>query len=105
MDRLRKGGNGEAVEHLVRSTKHLFACDRAFMYNALVNMHINDADKLYEVWLMMQEENFIPSNQMKVKIARSLQREGREVIRQHITCQSFLLHLIMNLVPKVSSPF
>jgi len=79
VDALVKDGRSEAVEHFVKCTRNVFACDRFFMYNLLINLHKENADKLGDIWLMMQEEDFIPSNAMKIKIARTLEKKGKQV--------------------------
>ncbi len=79
MRQLRQTGNIDAMVNLVVLTRGLFGCDRGFLYNTLLNELTDDPDKTLEVWVMMQEEGHPPSNKIRIRVAQTLEKAGKEV--------------------------
>lgn len=68
-----------ALEKFVSATRNLPNCDRAFLYNELIEAHRNngETDKLTEVLMQMQEEGVATSRKMRETISNTFLREGR----------------------------
>lgn len=65
--------------HQVRLSKGIFGCDRDFLYQSLVRAFRDDALRVEEAWLEVQEEGLAPSDRLKLDIAKALEAGGREV--------------------------
>jgi len=76
---LENNGLIGALEDLVSISKVIFGCDRDFMYSKLVSACKDDADKILDVWLQMQEEGHVPSDPLKVEIAKALKAGNKEL--------------------------
>ena len=68
-----------ALEKFVSATRNLPQCDRAFLYNELIEAHCNngETDKLTEVLMQMQEEGVATSRKMRETISNTFLQEGR----------------------------
>ena len=71
--------NPKACEDLVAVTKNIFSCDRDFLYSKLVNTNKNDPDKVEDIWILIQEEGHVPSDELKIQIAKVLSSHNRTV--------------------------
>ena len=77
---LIEDGKVEPVENLVVLTRELFGCNRDVLYSFLFKVYQRDCpEKVADMWVMMQEENFVPSETMKIKMAATLRSAGVEV--------------------------
>ena len=63
------------LEHLVLFSKPIFACDREFMYSRLISAYVKEKkyQGIQEAWVNIQEEDFGPSDSLKIQIANGLQ--------------------------------
>ena len=63
------------LEHLVLFSKPIFACDREFMYSRLIFAYVKEKKYhgIQEAWVNIQEEDFGPSDRLKIQIAKGLQ--------------------------------
>lgn len=59
----------EALEKFVQLTQPVFGCDREFLYTKLVGAYSDNAVKMNDIWVNMQEEGFAPSDALKLKMA------------------------------------
>jgi hypothetical protein len=59
----------------------MFSCDREFMYSYLISEcdKQNAIDKIPDIWVNMQEEDFVPSEKLKIQMANSLESKGFSV--------------------------
>ena len=71
--------NPKACEDFVSASKNIFGCDRDYLYSKLVNTHQNDPDKVEEIWIIIQEEGHVPSDELKIQIANVLNKHGKTV--------------------------
>lgn len=78
-NKLRRENNIVALEAFVKLTRNLFACDREELYTHLVSACHDDAEKILELWLTMQEENFSPSMALRRRMAKYLEKGGKQV--------------------------
>jgi len=76
---LRDNKNLDTLEDLVAFTKCINGCDRNVLYQHLVSAYKDDADKVLDIWLLVQEEGFPPSDSLKTEIARALKAAGEHV--------------------------
>merc|ERR550539_1163239 len=74
-DKLDDSSN--ACEDFVAVTKNIFGCDRDYLYSKLVNTKKNDPDKVEDIWVLIQEEGHVPSDELKIQIAKALNNHGR----------------------------
>ena len=68
-----------ACEDFVAVTKNIFSCDRDYLYSRLVNTNKNDPDKVEDIWILIQEEGHVPSDELKIQIAKALNTHDRTV--------------------------
>lgn len=68
----------EALDKFVSLSKNIFGCDRDFLYRRLLEAHEDDADKVSDIWLLMQEEGVVASVKMKNIIRTACLNAGRE---------------------------
>jgi hypothetical protein len=78
-NKFRKQGNIEALTNLVTLSKGIFGCDRDFLYQQLVEACSQDAARVEDLWMEIQEEGHAPSDSLKLTIATALKEGGREV--------------------------
>ena len=71
--------NPQACENFVALTKNIFGCDRDYLYSKLVRTHQDDPDKVEDIWVLIQEEGHVPSDKVKVQIAKALTKYDRAV--------------------------
>ena len=67
------------VEHfkaVVKFSDKLFGADREYLYNLLVDKCKKHPKVMESVWEDMQEEGFIPSEELKAKMAKSFDAES-----------------------------
>jgi len=67
----------QVLEDLVSISKNIFGCDRNMLYQQLVSAYKEDADKVSDIWVQVQEEGFPPSDSLKIEIARALKAAGK----------------------------
>ena len=72
-----ESSNPEACQDLVAVTNNLRGCDRNLLFQKLVGTFKHDPDKVEDFWLVVQEEGFIPSEELKIAIADILESHGR----------------------------
>jgi len=68
-----ESSNPEACQDLVAVTNNLRGCDRNLLFQKLVGTFKHDPDKVEDFWLVVQEEGFIPSEELKIAIADILE--------------------------------
>jgi len=71
--------NLDALEDLVAFSKCINGCDRNMLYQYLVSAFKDDAVKVLDIWLQVQEEGFPPSDSLKTEIAKALKAAGEIV--------------------------
>merc|ERR1712106_863899 len=76
---IKASGDLQALEDLVALTKAISGCDRDMLYLQLVTAFNNDADKISDIWLQVQEEGHAPSDKLKIAIAKALKAGGHTV--------------------------
>lgn len=74
-----ESGNLQGLEDLVSLSKGIFGCDRDMLYQQLVSAFKDDADKVEDIWLQVQEEGHAPSDRLKLDIAKALKAGGKTV--------------------------
>eukprot|EP00090_Calanus_glacialis_P034548 TRINITY_DN5817_c0_g1_i1.p1 TRINITY_DN5817_c0_g1~~TRINITY_DN5817_c0_g1_i1.p1 ORF type:complete len:1542 (-),score=471.24 TRINITY_DN5817_c0_g1_i1:80-4384(-) len=74
-----ESGNLQGLEDLVSLSKGIFGCDRDMLYQQLVSAYKDDADKVEDIWLQVQEEGHAPSDRLKLDIAKALKAGGKSV--------------------------
>jgi len=67
------------VKDFVLFSKNIFGCDRDHMYWTWVNAVKEDASEVQEIWIEIQEEGLMPSNELKVLIAKALKSANQEI--------------------------
>ena len=67
------------AEALIGITKRMHGGDRNMLYAKLVKLYSGDPDKIEDIWLQIQEEGFIPNNNLLAEIASCLKKQGRIV--------------------------
>jgi len=75
----RRHGKLQQLEDLVQFSKAIFGCDRDFLYQQLVAAYSDDANRVHECWIQIQEEGHAPSDELKISIAKSLKNGGISV--------------------------
>jgi len=68
-----------ALEEFVKLCIPLFASDQNFLFEKLVDCVSNDPEKIEDIWVSMQEANFIPDDSLMRKLAGILKSHGLEV--------------------------
>ena len=68
-----------ALEDFVLLTKTAFKYDRDYLFQRLVEAHSSNADKLYDIWDYIEEEQHIPSKQLISEMTRILEENGLHV--------------------------
>ena len=71
--------NREACQDLVDVTRNLYGCDRDHLFQKLVKTYRNDPDKVEDIWLLVQEDGIVPSDDLKIAIGSALESHGRPV--------------------------
>ena len=81
MDILSKEGKIDKFEKFVQFSRPVFSCDREHMYTRFISecAKRKEAERIQEAWVNMQEEDFVPSDHLKVQIATALQANGLSV--------------------------
>jgi len=74
---MKRDNKPQALEDLVSISKNIFGCDRNMLYQQLVSAYKEDADKVSDIWLQVQEEGFPPSDSLKIEIAGALKAAGK----------------------------
>ena len=67
------------LEEFVNITQVINGCNRDRLFLRLVDAYKNDAAKVDDIWLQVQEENHIPSPKLQLTIAKCLENGGRTV--------------------------
>ena len=68
-----------ALEEFVKLCIPLFASDQDFLFGKLIDCVSNDPEKVEDVWVSMQEANFIPNDSLLRKLAGNLKSHGLDV--------------------------
>ena len=81
MNRLSLKQGLEELEDLVLVCRSLSGCDRQSMYSFLISEchKQNEVERIEDIWVNMQEEGFVPSEEIKVKMADALNSKGINV--------------------------
>ena len=81
MTHLSKENQLYALEKFVQFCRPIVGCDREFMYSFLISEYEreNDTIKIKDAWVDMQEEDFIPSEKLKIQMANALESKGFSV--------------------------
>jgi len=74
---LKRDNRPQVLEDLVSISRNIFGCDRNMLYQQLVSAYKEDADKVSDIWVQVQEEGFPPSDSLKIEIARALKAAGK----------------------------
>jgi leucine-rich PPR motif-containing protein len=69
----------EALDAFVDCSRHIIGCDRPFVYTLLVEAHLDNGEKLQDIWLKMQEEGVAATDELKTTLAQGLERAGLKV--------------------------
>ena len=72
-------GRFVALEDFVQLTKNIFGCDRDYLYRRLVEAHVSNPQKMYDILEYMEEEEHKPSKKLSADIATILRTAGLEV--------------------------
>ena len=69
MHKLAQDNALDELENFVALSQSIFACDREFMYSTLVSTleQVKEAVRINDVWVNMQEEDFVPSEELKIQ--------------------------------------
>ena len=75
MDRYSQRGLLDEMGSLVLFSRPIFACDREYMYSTLITAcaKAKQYKRIQEAWVDIQEEDFGPSDSLKIQIANALQ--------------------------------
>jgi len=76
---LKRDNRPQELEDLVSISRNIFGCDRNMLYQQLVSAYKEDADKISDIWVQIQEEGFPPSDSLKIEIARALKAAGKSL--------------------------
>ena len=80
-DQFSKGSKTDhsKCEDLVAVTKSIFNCNRDILYLKLVDTLSSKPEKMEDIWLQIQEEGHIPSNNLLRSLAKVLEDNGKPV--------------------------
>ena len=67
------------AEALIGVSKRMHGGDRNMLFSKLLKLCSDDPDKIEDIWLQIQEEGFVPSNNLLVDLANCLKKHGRVV--------------------------
>ncbi len=67
------------AEALIGITRRMHGGDRNMLYIKLVNLFSGDPDKVEDIWLQIQEEGFVPNNNLLLEMSNCLKKHGRIV--------------------------
>ena len=81
VDFLARSRKLDELHTLVKASVGLFGCDREFMYTKLIAecQKQNEAARIEDIWTDMQEEGFVPSEDLKTTMAQVLSSNGIDV--------------------------
>ena len=81
VDYLTRSRKLDELHALVKASVGLFGCDREFMYTKLIALckKQNEAARIEDIWTDMQEESFVPSEDLKTVMAQVLSSNGIDV--------------------------
>ena len=74
---------------MVKFSDKLFGADREYLYNLLVDKCKGHPKVMESVWEDMQEEGFIPSEELKAKMAKSFDADSVPFAGMVILCSPF----------------
>merc|ERR1711994_920081 len=71
----------DELQNLVKFSLPLFGCDRDHLYSVLISecIHQDKVEKIEDIWIDMQEEGFVPQEEIKTKMAKALSSKGMNV--------------------------
>ena len=81
VDWLTRSQRLDELHSLVKATVGLFGCDREFLYTKLIAQcqKQNEAARIEDIWTDMQEEGFVPSEDLKTIMGQVLSSNGVDV--------------------------
>ena len=79
----------EHFKAVVKFSDKLFGADREYLYNLLVDKCKGHPKVMESVWEDMQEEGFIPSEELKAKMAKSFDADSVPFAGMVILCSPF----------------
>lgn len=71
--------NPEALESVAVVTRNIVGCNRNHIFAYLIEQWKEEPTKIEELWLVMQDEDYVPSNGMKLKMSDILMSGNRTV--------------------------
>ena len=78
MQRFSENNKLDELENFVLLSQPIFGCDREFIYSTLVSAFVkaDEVNRIQETWVNMQEEDFSPSEKLKLQMANALHAKG-----------------------------
>ena len=64
IDGWSKGGMNVQIEEFIKMILPVFRSDHTFLFERLVHTFDKDPDKIQEIWVLMQEHGYTPSDQI-----------------------------------------
>ena len=68
-----------ALKEFVKLCKPLFGSDMIHLYDILLDGMANDPDEVADLWIQMQEDNYLPLDRQMIKMADILKKHNRNV--------------------------
>jgi len=68
-----------ALKEFVKLCKPLFGSDMIHLYDILLDGMANDPDEIADLWIQMQEDNYLPLKRQMIKMAQILEKHNRNV--------------------------
>ena len=77
--RLTKENKPGALKDFVYLCKNLTFADLPYLYDALINGLSHDPDQIQEIWMEMQEDAYMPSENQLIKMSEALKKHNYHV--------------------------
>ena len=68
-----------ALKEFVKLCKPLFGSDMIHLYDILLDGMANDPNEIADLWIQMQEDNYLPVERQMIKMAEILKKHNRNV--------------------------
>ncbi len=69
----------EATEEFIKMVLPIFGSDQKFLFERLVHTYDRNSDKIQEIWVLMQDYGYTPSDQLLGVMAKALKKDGKSV--------------------------
>lgn len=69
----------KATEEFIKMLLPIFGSDQKFLFERLVHTYDQDSDKIQEIWILMQDHGYTPSDQLLGVMAKTLKKDGKSV--------------------------